>query len=74
METIYKIYRSSLFRGAQSTLICVAVSNFVYFYAFNALKRWSFIGVDVGRTGQKSSNAIRDLLFACSAGIENDDR
>lgn len=62
---------SSLFRGAQSTLICVAVSNFVYFYAFNALKRWSLIGVDLNQNGQKSSNAIRDLFFACSAGVAN---
>ena len=70
---VYHVYfsRSSLFRGAQSTLICVAVSNFVYFYTFNALKRWAYIGGGHTNRGPKSSSTLRDLMFACAAGILN---
>ena len=49
----------TLFRGGRSTLLSVAVSNFVYFYSFHGLKLL---------TGAKGSSALRDLLFACTAG------
>ena len=61
--------RSTLFRGAQSTLICVAVSNFVYFYTFHGLKGWTqqfYRGSTSSHS--KSASTLRDLTFACAAG------
>ena len=49
----------TLFRGGQSTLVSVAVSNFVYFYSFHGLKKLS---------ANKNQTALKDLLFACTAG------
>jgi len=49
----------TLYRGCQSTLISISVSNFVYFYSFHGLKKWS---------GGDSQTAVKDLLFACTAG------
>ena len=50
---------TTLFRGGQSTLLSVAVSNFLYFYSFHGLKTL---------TGAKNQKAVKDLLFACVAG------
>jgi len=52
-------FRWSLFRGTESTLQAVAVSNFVYFYLFHGLKRLS---------GQEAQSAGGDVIFACAAG------
>jgi len=52
----------TLFRGCQSTLLSVAVSNFVYFYSFHGLKTLS---------RAEHQTALRDLLYACCAGILN---
>jgi len=52
----------TLYRGCQSTLISISVSNFVYFYSFHGLKKWS---------GGDSQTAVKDLLFACTAGCIN---
>ena len=52
----------TLFRGGQSTLISVAVSNFLYFYSFHGLK------TSLGAGNQK---AVKDLLLACVAGCVN---
>jgi len=54
---------STLYRGCQSTVTAVSISNFVYFYSFHGLKRLT------GSSGQQS--ALRDLLFACCAGCIN---
>jgi len=54
---------STLYRGCQSTVTAVSISNFVYFYSFHGLKRI------MGASGQQS--ALRDLLFACCAGCIN---
>jgi len=53
---------TTLFRGGQSTLLSVAVSNFLYFYSFHGLKTL---------TGAKNQKAVKDLLFACVAGCIN---
>ena len=50
----------TMFRGGRSTLLSVSVSNFVYFYSFHGLKLL---------TGAKGQNALKDLLFACVAGL-----
>jgi len=52
----------TLYRGCQSTLISISVSNFVYFYSFHGLKKCS------GSAGQ---TALKDLLYACTAGCIN---
>jgi len=52
----------TLFRGGQSTLLSVAVSNFVYFYSFHGLKRLNTI---------RGQSALKDLLYACAAGCMN---
>ena len=49
----------TLYRGCQSTLLSISISNFVYFYSFHGLK---------AVTGAGSQNALKDLLFACTAG------
>jgi len=52
----------TLYRGCQSTLLSISVSNFVYFYSFHGLKKV---------TGAGSQTALKDLLFACTAGCIN---
>jgi len=52
----------TLFRGSQSTILSVSISNFVSFYSFHGLKRV---------TGVASQTALKDLLFACTAGCIN---
>ena len=52
----------TLFRGGQSTLISVAVSNFIYFYTFHGLKT---------TLGAKNQKAVKDLMLACVAGCVN---
>eukprot|EP00095_Tigriopus_kingsejongensis_P011203 maker-scaffold263_size232787-snap-gene-1.19 protein:Tk11203 transcript:maker-scaffold263_size232787-snap-gene-1.19-mRNA-1 annotation:"solute carrier family 25 member 47" len=54
----------SLYYGAQSTILCVMVSNFVYFYAFHGLKQML-----VGKASAQT--AAKDLLLACLAGCVN---
>ena len=49
----------TLYRGCQSTLLSISVSNFVYFYSFHGLKK---LGLS------SSQSALKDLLFACTAG------
>ena len=65
VDTIVRLIRNegllSLFKGGQTTLICVAVSNFVYFYTFHSLKKLV--------VGTKKQTALKDLLFACVAGL-----
>ena len=53
----------TLYRGCQSTLLSISISNFVYFYSFHGLKKF---------TGAASQNALKDLLFACTAGCYED--
>ena len=53
-------YRLRLYKGMRSTLQCVGVSQFIYFYIFHGLKKM------VG-SGNKQS-AGTDLIFACAAG------
>ena len=53
----------TLYRGCQSTLLSISISNFVYFYSFHGLKKF---------TGAASQNALKDLLFACTAGCHED--
>jgi len=66
LQVMLKLVRDegflTLFRGGKSTLISVAVSNFIYFYSFHGLKTLS---------GSNKQNAIQDLLYACSAGVIN---
>jgi len=66
LQVMLKLVRDegflTLFRGGKSTLISVAVSNFIYFYSFHGLKTLS---------GSSKQNAIEDLLYACSAGVIN---
>ena len=50
---------ATLFRGAGSTIQCVAASNFIYFYTFHGLKKW---------LSKDTPSALTDLLFACVAG------
>ena len=50
---------TTLFRGAGSTIQCVAASNFIYFYTFHGLKKW---------LSKDTPSALTDLLFACVAG------
>lgn len=50
---------TTLFRGAGSTIQCVAASNFIYFYTFHGLKKW---------LSRDTPSALTDLLFACVAG------
>lgn len=57
---IHFIYSTSLFRGGLSTVQCVAISNFIYFYTFHGLKKAVSIG------GKQS--AKKDLIFAFVAG------
>jgi len=52
----------TLYRGCQSTMISISVSNFVYFYSFHGLKKWS---------GSASQTALKDLVYACIAGCIN---
>ncbi|XP_059090199.1 peroxisomal membrane protein PMP34-like isoform X2 [Tigriopus californicus] len=54
----------SLFHGAHSTITCVAVSNFIYFYTFHGLKQ-----ILVGPNAKQS--ASKDLVFACLSGALN---
>lgn len=67
LDTMYTLVKeeglSTLYRGGQSTLAAVSVSNFVYFYSFHGLKRVT------GSAAQQS--ALRDLLFACCSGCIN---
>jgi len=67
LETILQLVKcegvGTLYRGCQSTVCAVSISNFVYFYSFHGLKRLA------GSPGQQS--ALRDLLFACCAGSIN---
>merc|ERR1711892_1429918 len=44
----------TLFRGGQSTILSVSISNFVYFYSFHGLK--SVAGVS-------RQNVLKDLFF-----------
>jgi len=53
---------TTLFRGAGSTIQCVAASNFIYFYTFHGLKKW---------LSRDTPSALTDLLFACVAGSVN---
>jgi len=66
LQVMIKLVRDegflTLFRGGKSTLISVAVSNFIYFYSFHGLKTLS---------GSNKQNALQDLLYACSAGVIN---
>lgn len=52
----------ALFHGASSTILCVAVSNFIYFYTFHGLKQ-----ILVGPNAKQS--ASKDLVFACLSGL-----
>lgn len=54
----------ALFHGASSTILCVAVSNFIYFYTFHGLKQ-----ILVGPNAKQS--ASKDLVFACLSGALN---
>ena len=64
LQVILRLVRDegflTLFRGGQSTLVSVAVSNFVYFYSFHGLKKLN---------DTKNQSALKDLLFACTAGM-----
>jgi len=66
LSTILQLVRDegflTLYRGCQSTLFSIAVSNFVYFYSFHGLKKI---------TGAAPQNALKDLLFACTSGCVN---
>eukprot|EP00090_Calanus_glacialis_P046701 TRINITY_DN9292_c0_g1_i1.p1 TRINITY_DN9292_c0_g1~~TRINITY_DN9292_c0_g1_i1.p1 ORF type:complete len:295 (+),score=59.16 TRINITY_DN9292_c0_g1_i1:50-934(+) len=66
ITTILELVRDegflTLYRGCQSTLLSISISNFVYFYSFHGLKKF---------TGAASQNALKDLLFACTAGCIN---
>ena len=53
---------ATLFRGAGTTIQCVAASNFIYFYTFHGLKKW---------LSESKPSALTDLLFACLAGACN---
>lgn len=50
----------SLYRGLAPVLQSLSISNFVYFYAFHALRRTS-----------SSSSAMKDLMFGIAAGSIN---
>jgi len=52
----------TLYRGGQSTMLSVSISNFVYFYSFHGLKRVA---------GVANQTALKDLFFACTAGCIN---
>jgi len=54
------MFSKSLFRGGLSTIQCIAISNFIYFYTFHGLKR------TISSAGNQS--AKKDLLFAFLAG------
>jgi len=66
LQTMIQLVRDegllTLYRGGQSTVLSVCISNFVYFYSFHGLKR--IVGV-------ARQNALQDLLFACTAGCIN---
>ena len=49
---------AKLYRGAKSTLQAVAISQFIYFYAFHGMKR-AFV---------EDQSAGKDLFLACVAG------
>ena len=51
----------TLYRGGITTIQCVAVSNFIYFYTFHGLKH----------VIESQASALKDLLFACCAGACN---
>ena len=63
LETLKVLLHFSLtlYRGGITTIQCVAVSNFIYFYTFHGLKH----------VIESQASALKDLLFACCAGACN---
>jgi len=65
LGTIIRIFKEEgiqgVYKGGSSTCFCIAVSNFVYFYSFHALKT----------TRKKDQSPLSDLFFACVAGCLN---
>jgi len=68
-QIVEKHGAQALFQGWWSAVVCLGVSNFVYFYTYNAMK----VVYQVKRLGSKkiSIDPVSNLAIASAAGIVN---
>lgn len=56
----------SFYQGLHAQIVCLACSNFVYFYTYN-----SFKVINKVLTGERTPSAVRNLVIASAAGVIN---